>query len=82
MSVALESIEYRSPRGKLIRFFRRSRDGWKERCLLAKANVKRLTNGTVALQKSRDQWKSQAKQLRQEVRELTLAVEAQKMRSP
>lgn len=82
MSVALETKEYLSPRGKLLRFFEKSRDRWKERSLIAKEKIKRLSKGTAALQKSRDQWKSRTKQLRKEVRELTLAVEAQKMRSP
>ena len=82
MSVALDNIEYRSPRGKLVRFFRKSRDRWKERCRVAKTNIKRLRNGTVALKKSRDHWKALAKQLRKESQELGLALEAQKMRSP
>lgn len=80
MIAVMEDKEYRSPQGKLVRFFERSRNGWKAKCQRAKAMVKRLTNGTQALKKSRDRWKALAKQQREELRQLRSDVEAQKNR--
>jgi hypothetical protein len=59
-----------SPVRKLVRFFRRSRDGWKEKCQTAKAQVKQLKNGSCALRKSRDRWKDLAKRQAEELRQL------------
>jgi hypothetical protein len=59
-----------SPVQKLVRFFRRSRDGWKAKCQAAKAHVKQLKNGSSALRKSRDRWKELAKQQAEELRQL------------
>jgi len=82
MSVVSETKEYRSPRGKLLTFFEKSRDRWKERSRLAKRKIKRLSKGIAALEKSRDKWKSEALQLRKEARERKRATEEQKTRSP
>jgi hypothetical protein len=43
---------YKSPRHKLLRFFEKSRDQWKAKCLSAKATVKRLQNRVRFLLKS------------------------------
>ena len=59
-----------SPVQKLVRFFRRSRDGWKAKCQAAKAHVKQLKNGSSALRKSRDRWKELAQQRAEELRQL------------
>ena len=44
---------YKSPRHKLLRFFEKSRDQWKAKCLSAKATVKRLQNRVRFLEKSK-----------------------------
>ena len=50
-----DSLEpYKSPRRKLLRFFEKSRDQWKDKCLEAKAAVKRLQNRVRFLEKSKD----------------------------
>lgn len=80
MVAVVEDKQYRSPLPKLVRFFRKSRDGWKGKHHEAKAAVKRLTNGANALKKSRDRWKALAKQRRDELRQLRAELEAQKSR--
>jgi predicted nucleic acid-binding Zn-ribbon protein len=70
--------EYKSPTRKLLSFFERSRDGWKEKCAEAKAKVKRLRNRTEQLAESRERWKGRAEELRQEVERLRRELEAQK----
>jgi hypothetical protein len=78
MIAVADDREYRSPVRKLVRFFERSRNAWKRKCLKSKTRVKRLTNGTRALQKSRDHWKTLAKQCRQEVYRLRRELEGSK----
>jgi uncharacterized coiled-coil DUF342 family protein len=70
MSNLSEPKMYRSPQSKLVRFFERSRDGWKEKCQSAKRKAKALSNHVAALQKSRSRWKTLARQHRDEVEQL------------
>jgi hypothetical protein len=70
MSMTIEQKTYRSPLSKLVRFFERSRDGWKEKCQAAKKKAKALVNHVVALKKSRNRWKALARQHRNEVERL------------
>lgn len=55
---------YKSPIGKLVKFFLRSRDRWKVKCQASKREVKKLTNQVRAVEKSRDHWKEVAKESR------------------
>jgi len=80
MSNAMDAIEYRSPLRKLVRFFEKSRDGWKEKCQQSKVLIKRLTNRMYAMKKSRDRWKTVAKRQRKELQELRRQLGAQKTR--
>ncbi len=82
MSATTEQTAFRSPQRKLVRFFLRSRDGWKRKCQRAKTAIKRLTNGLRALERSRDRWKTLAKQQGAELRMLRRKLEAQKMPRP
>jgi len=59
--------QYRSPTRKLLRFFERSRDKWKAKCLEAKLRVKRLHTKVADLQVSRERWKEEVRQLRVEL---------------
>lgn len=70
---------YSSPRHKLLRFFIRSRDRWKEKCRQGKVALKRMINRANSLQRSRDHWKQVARQREQELAELRCQVDAQKM---
>jgi len=69
---------FASPVPKLLRFFIRSRNGWKEKCQKAKAAGKQLKNEAYALRKSRDGWKELAKQKEQELKQLRRELEEQK----
>jgi hypothetical protein len=59
MSIA-ETLGYRSPISKLLRFFRRSRDQWKAKCKAAKQENKSLKIRLGKMRESRDRWKAQA----------------------
>jgi hypothetical protein len=72
---AMECVMFKSPTAKLIRFFRKSRNGWKAKCQEAKRKNKKLTNQTRAVEKSREHWKQLAQLAQQQVRELRQELE-------
>jgi hypothetical protein len=57
---------FRSPISKLLAFFRRSRDRWKEKCKQAKKELKSLKTVHAKLKASRDYWKQKALQVARE----------------
>lgn len=59
--------QYKSPQRKLVRFFARSRDQWKEKCLAAKAVGKGLQHRMRFLERSKDHWKHRVKELEGEL---------------
>ena len=67
---------------KLVRFFRDSRDGWKEKCQRAKGEARRLGNQARAVQKSRDHWKQRFREQQKQVRELQRELEQTKKTGP
>jgi hypothetical protein len=58
---------YKSPRRKLVRFFEKSRDQWKAKCLEAKAAAKGLKHQIRYLEQSKLEWKTKAKELEKEL---------------
>jgi len=56
-----ESLPYRSPISKLLRFFCRSRDKWKAKCKEAKRENKSLKYRLAKMTESRNRWKVQAR---------------------
>jgi hypothetical protein len=54
---------YKSPRSKLVRFFEKSRDQSKAKCLEAKATAKGLKHRIRYLEQSKAEWKTKAKEL-------------------
>lgn len=66
----IEKETFTSPMHKLVQFFRRSRDGWKQKHRNAKDDLKRVKNEAYALRKSRDKWKKLAKLQAQELQRL------------
>ena len=58
---------YKSPRRKLVKFFEKSRDQWKEKCSEAKKKVKQLNNRVRFLENSKEQLKNQKKALEAEL---------------
>ena len=63
MSVA-ESLPFRSPLSKLVRFFCGSRDKWKAKCQAAKRENKSLKYRLAVMTESRDRWKAEVRGLR------------------
>jgi hypothetical protein len=71
-SAPADSLEpYKSPRRKLLRFFEKSRDQWKAKCVEAKAAVKRLQNRVRFLEKSKDRLQHRVSELEADVKTLT-----------
>src|ERR1700685_958547 len=60
---------FKTPVVKLSKFFERSRNGWKAKCLAAKRRNKLLANQARAVEKSRERWKQTAAEAQQRVRE-------------
>ena len=58
---------YKSPIRKLVRFFEKSRDQWKAKCLEAKATAKGLQHRIRYLEQSKEEWKTKAKELEKEL---------------
>ena len=69
-SIPSDKKTYRSPQRILVRFFEKSRDQWKAKCLAAKATLHRIKNRATWLEHSRDQWKARAQALARRVKEL------------
>lgn len=61
---------YKSPKHKLLKFFEKSRDAWKQKCREAKRTVKRLKDRIRFLEQSKEQWKNRAQELEKEVKRL------------
>ena len=76
--MSTEAKQYRSPTKKLMRFFEKSRDKWKKKCLETKRRVKLLHTKVVDLKASRQRWKKEAKQLRSDVAQLRAELDEQK----
>lgn len=70
--------EYKSPIHKLLPFFERSRDRWKEKCTTAKAVVKRRNLQIARLTSSRQRWKELARERGRELDSLRRELAEQK----
>ena len=57
---ASHSLPFLSPLTKLVVFFQRSRDKWKEKCKKVKRQNKSLKLCLAKMKESRDRWKAQA----------------------
>jgi len=60
---------YSSPIRKLIPFFEKSRDQWKEKCKLAKREIKILKNHLTYLKKRKQELKAEVAALKHELEE-------------
>lgn len=79
MEVCMEVKEYRRPRYKLLRFFERSRNGWKQKCQAGKVRIKRLSSRLQKLKVSRDRWKERAQTLVSELAQVQEGLEQLKI---
>jgi septal ring factor EnvC (AmiA/AmiB activator) len=75
----MEVKSFLSPIKKLARFFERSRNGWKRKCLEAKLRIKRLSNQKQKLKASRDRWKENVQTLQRELRQVQQELEELKI---
>lgn len=64
------SQSYKSPKRKLIKFFEKSRNKWKEKCREAKYQVKLLRNRMRYLEKSKNNAKKRVQELEVELRQM------------
>ena len=64
--------DYKSPTHKLIKFFKRSRDQWKEKALEAKNKTKLCKNRIKFLETSKASLKSEVKNLRAELEKVKM----------
>src|SRR4029450_8272046 len=67
---------YKSPHAQLIRFFERSRNRWKAKCLEAKASRKGLQNRVRFFQRSTDGWRGRRRDLEAELKTLKVQLRA------
>ena len=74
----MDAQPFKSPTRKLVRFFQRSRDGWKRKYMEIKRERKKLTNQVRAVEKSREHWKEVARQERERAQQLERELEEQK----
>jgi len=61
-----EEKQYKSPQRKLVKFFEKSRDQWKDKCLDAKTKIRRLSCRIRFLEDSKKKLKDQLKELKAE----------------
>jgi len=62
------SWPFRSPLRKLVVFFQRSRDQWKEKCKKAKRENKSLKICLAKMKERRDCWRDRARALEEELK--------------
>jgi uncharacterized protein YlxW (UPF0749 family) len=63
----VKETNYKSPRHKLTKFFEKSRDQWKEKCLKAKSKAKQLSNRVRFLENSKENLKMKIESLEEEL---------------
>jgi len=66
---------YKSPLNKLVNFFEKSRDNWKEKCLSHKKENEKLKNKICSLESSKQKWKDETLLLRKQLKQTAIATE-------
>jgi hypothetical protein len=72
--------QFASPASKLVRFFEKSRNGWKAKHHELKKTCKLLQNQARTVEESRKSWRKRALQADQRVAELERQIEQLKCR--
>jgi uncharacterized protein (DUF342 family) len=67
---------FTSPLKKLVSFFEKSRDKWKEKYFANKKENQKLKNKLTTLKSSQQKWKNEAIQLRKQLRQTTANTES------
>ena len=78
MSMVADEKTYRSPVKKLVRFFSKSRDTWKQRNRESKKRLKSFDTRLRVMRKDRNRWKELAQQQQTELEQLREELEAAK----
>jgi len=68
---------FRSPNRILVRFFRKSRDQWKQKHQALQEEMKRLTNQVADVRRSRERWRQKAEAAEGAVKRLETALAAE-----
>ena len=71
----LEKNNYKSPVRKLVNFFEKSRDNWKEKYQLNKKEIKKLKTKICTLKASQQKWKSETLLLRKQLKQAAINTE-------
>ena len=79
MEDAMEARTYRSPKYKLLKFFKKSRDKWRKKAVDRNTRIKRLCNRVEGLKESRGKWKEKARALQEQIARLSKELEEQKI---
>jgi hypothetical protein len=61
---------YKSPLRKLVKFFEKSRDNWKNKYFEKKKELKRATNRIYDLELRKDKWKRRALKVESQLEEM------------
>ena len=70
LRMMVKELKYKSPRHKLTKFFEKSRNQWKEKCLKAKSKGKQLSNRVRFLENSKENLKIKIESLEEELAKL------------
>jgi septal ring factor EnvC (AmiA/AmiB activator) len=73
---------FRSPNRILARFFRKSRDQWKQKHQSLQQEMKRLTNQLADVRRSRERWRGKAEAAEGMVAQLEAALAAESVADP
>ena len=68
-------IDYQSSPSRLARFFKESRDGWKQKAVERQSKLRTVDIKVRDLTKSRDKWKREAKETKQRLEQLEKELE-------
>ena len=72
LRMMVKETNYKSPRHKLTKFFEKSRDRWKEKCLKAKSKAKQLSNRVRFLENSKENLKLKIESLEEELAKMKI----------
>jgi len=72
-------IDYKSHSSRLARFFKDSRDGWKQKALERQERLRAADVKVRDLTKSRDKWKLETKEAKKRIEQLEKEIEKKRV---
>ena len=70
----MQEKKYKSPLKKLVNFFEKSRDKWKEKYVEKSKELKRVTNRIYDLETRKEHWKKRALEAEKQLKEPDIQV--------